>query len=236
MRKQFTAAVLILIPATILAGMFFLDDRKYYFISLLIACYTIALFCVIFERGKPRTREIVVIAVMVAIAVLGRAIFFMIPQFKPLVAIVIISGAALGRESGFITGAMAAFVSNFIFGQGPWTPWQMFSLGLIGFLSGLIFEKNINNWKDGTRRNILCLFGALAAFFIYGGLVDLWRIFSISPVPNLEILLSVYAVAIPFNVIHAAATVFFLFVLSNPLLDKLDRAKLKFGLYKQTES
>lgn len=243
MQKQFTglrtgrlfsvaapAITLLLTLLTILVGMFLMGDRKYYFVSLLIACYTIAFFCLVFERGRPRAREIVVISVMIAIAVLGRAIFFMIPQFKPMVAIVIISGAALGAESGFIVGALTAFISNFLFGQGPWTPWQMFSLGVIGFLAGLIFEKHIGGWSDGSRRNILCVFGAFSAFFLYGGIVDLWRIFSISPIPSIEILISVYGLAVPFNLIHAAATVFFLFFLSNPLLNKLDRVKLKFGL------
>jgi hypothetical protein len=83
----------------------------------------------------------VIIAVLCGIAVAGRAAFFMLPQFKPVVAIVIIAGASLGAESGFIVGALSGFVSNFIFGQGPWTPWQMFAFGMIGFIAGLLFCK-----------------------------------------------------------------------------------------------
>lgn len=52
----------------------------------------------------------------------------------------ILAGVGLGAEAGFLTGAMAGFVSNFFFGQGPWTPWQMFSFGIIGFLAGLLFR------------------------------------------------------------------------------------------------
>jgi energy-coupling factor transport system substrate-specific component len=98
-------------------------------------------FALVFEGRGPKARELVVIAVMVAIAVVGRAAFFMLPQFKPVVAIVIIAGAALGPESGFICGALSGFVSNFLFGQGPWTPWQMFAFGMIGFFAGLIFGR-----------------------------------------------------------------------------------------------
>lgn len=65
----------------------------------------------------------------------------MLPQFKPVAAIVIISGVAFGGETGFLVGAITAFVSNFFFGQGPWTPWQMFSFGIIGFLAGIMFQK-----------------------------------------------------------------------------------------------
>ena len=123
--------ILIAIPLTILFGVFFLNDRKYYFISILILIYTMIPFFMIFEDRKPQGRELIVIAVLSAIAVAGRGAFYMLPQFKPVVAIVIIAGVCFGAESGFLVGAMSGFVSNFFFGQGPWTPWQMFCFGII---------------------------------------------------------------------------------------------------------
>lgn len=66
----------------------------------------------------------------------------MLPQFKPCVAIIIITGIMLGKQSGFfLCGALTAFVSDFFFGQGPWTPWQMFAFGIIGFISAIVFSK-----------------------------------------------------------------------------------------------
>src|SRR5690606_9923266 len=117
---------------TIAAGIYLLNDRKYYVISLLIITYSMLPFAMVFEKRKPQARELIVIAVLCAIAVAGRAAFFMVPQFKPVVAIVIIAGITLGAESGFLVGVMTGFVSNFFFGQGPWTPWQMFCFGVIG--------------------------------------------------------------------------------------------------------
>ena len=70
-------------------------------------------------------------------------VFAPFPQFKPVAAMVIITGVTLGGESGFLVGAIGAFVSNFYFSQGPWTPWQMFSFGIIGFVAGVIFQKGI---------------------------------------------------------------------------------------------
>ncbi len=58
--------------------------------------------------------------------------------FKPVSAIAVIAGAAFGRRSGFMVGALAALVSNFFFGQGPWTPWQMYGWGLVGYLGGVL--------------------------------------------------------------------------------------------------
>jgi energy-coupling factor transport system substrate-specific component len=217
---------------TMAGGMIFLDDRKYYFISLLLIFYAMVPFFVRFEGRKPQSREVVILAVMVAIGVAGRAAFFMVPQFKPVVAIVVIAGVCLGKESGFLVGAMTAFVSNFIFGQGPWTPWQMFCFGLIGFLAGLLFEKNLVRKAPGKRRLILCLYGAFAAFFIYGGIIDLWTILGMTAQPVWETFLLVYTVALPFNLIHTIATVFFLYLIANPMINKLERVKLKYGAFR----
>ncbi|MDR3239078.1 MAG: ATP-binding cassette domain-containing protein, partial [Clostridiales bacterium] len=137
------AMILLAIPLTIYVGAFFFGDRKYYFISMLIILETMLPFALVFESRKPQAREMVIIASLCAIAVAGRAAFFMLPQFKPVVALVTIAGVAFGGEAGFLVGAMTGFVSNMYFGQGPWTPWQMFSFGLIGFLAGVLFRKNL---------------------------------------------------------------------------------------------
>lgn len=90
--------ILFLIPLTIWFGMR-IGDRKYMFISLMIVAYTMIPFFMVFEGRKPQARELVALAVLSAIAVAGRAAFFMLPQFKPLVAIVIIAGIPFGAES-----------------------------------------------------------------------------------------------------------------------------------------
>lgn len=217
---------------TIILGMVYLDDRKYYFISILIIVYSMIPFFIRFEMRKPQGREIVIVAVMVAIAVAGRAAFFMVPQFKPVVAIVIISGVCLGKETGFLIGAMTGFVSNFIFGQGPWTPWQMFCFGLIGFLAGMLFEKNLVAKSPKKRQIYLSIYGGFAAFFIYGGIIDLWTVLGMTPEPEIGTFILAYALALPFNLIHAFATVFFLYFITNPMINKLERVKLKYGAFR----
>ncbi len=116
--------------------------RHYYLISVAIICVALAVFAWRFEGRKPRAREVVVIAVLVALAVAGQAAFFMVPQFKPVAALVIIAGVALGAQTGFLVGVLSGFVSNFVFGQGPWTPFQMIAFGLLGLLAGLVFARS----------------------------------------------------------------------------------------------
>lgn len=218
--------IVIVIPLTILFGAIFLQDKKYYFISLLVIIYSMIPFLFLFEKSKPKAREIVLIAVMSAIAVVGRAAFFMIPQFKPVVAIVIITGVSLGAEAGFLTGAIAGFVSNFFFGQGPWTPWQMFCFGIIGFLAGILFEKNI------LKRNklTLCIFGGLTTLIVYGGIINFASLLMMTSTINMKNLIAIYASGLPFDAVHAFSTVVFLFLISNTMLEKLDRVKNKYGI------
>ncbi|MBO4940909.1 MAG: ATP-binding cassette domain-containing protein [Clostridia bacterium] len=219
-------SVLLTIPLTILAGMYFFEDRKYYFISLLIIFEIMIPFCMVFESGKPRVREIVLISVLCAITVSGRAAFFMLPQFKPVAALVIIAGVCFGGETGFLVGAVSGFVSNFFFGQGPWTPWQMFSMGMIGFVSGMLFEKGMLK----KARIFLCIFGFVATFLIYGGIMNLSSVLQVQASPTTEMFAAAYISGLPLDIIHAVSTAFFLCIMAEPFIEKLERIKTKYGL------
>ncbi len=221
-----TLVILVLIPLTIYIGVFFPGDRKYYFISLLIIFETMIPFCMVFESRKPKARELIVISVLCAIAVAGRAAFFMLPHFKPVVALVIISGICLGGETGFFVGAVAGFVSNFFFGQGPWTPWQMFAFGIIGFIAGILFKKGFLR----KTKSSLCGFGFLATFIIYGGIMNPASIIMWQNKITWKMIASAYIMGIPFDLIYALSTAFFLWFISEPMIDKLERIKVKYGL------
>ena len=226
-KRTAAAALLILlaIPLTIYIGVFYLKDKKYYFISLLIMLEAILPFCMVFEARKPQARELVIISVLCAIAVSGRAAFYMLPQFKPVAALVIIAGVCLGGETGFLVGAVTGFVSNIFFGQGPWTPWQMFAFGLIGFFAGILFRKGFLRKTKAS----LCIFGGLAALIIYGGIMNPASVIMSQAKPTSGMFISAYLMGIPFDLIHAASTAFFMWFMSEPMIDKLERIKVKYG-------
>ncbi len=230
-KRTMVAAALILltIPLTIYFGYYFLGDRKYYFISLMIILQSMVPFVLVFEGRKPQARELVIIAVLCAIGVAGRTAFFMLPQFKPVAAIVIIAGVAFGGETGFLVGAVTAFVSNMFFGQGPWTPWQMFAFGIIGFVAGVLFKKGLLV----RSRAALSVYGGLSAFVIYGGIMNPSIVLLYQSEPTLPMFLAAYLQGIPFDLVHAVATVLFLAVAARPMLEKLDRIKVKYGLIEE---
>lgn len=224
-------AVLVLIPATIWFGVARLGDKKYFFISLLVLLEAMLPFFVSFEDRKPKVRDIVTLAVMCALAVTGRTAFFMLPNFTPVMAIVIIAGVAFGCEGGFITGAMTMFVSNFIMGQGPWTPWQMFAMGLVGFLAGLFFAGSSVRTRNMTKLG-LCIFGALICIVVYGGIMNPASVIMWQPNVNFSMIMASYVTGFPFDLAQATATVIALWLVARPFLEKLDRVRIKFGVLK----
>ena len=221
--------ILILIPVTIWIGITLFDDRKYFVISLAIAVYCMLPFFLIFEGRKPQARELLTIAVLVAIAVAGRAAFFMVPSFKPVVAVTIISAVCFGAESGFLVCALSMLSSNMLFGQGPWTPWQMFAAGIIGFLAGILFQKG---WLK-ARKISLCIYGFLATVFIYGGIMNPASLVMTSYAITKRNLLAIYMSGLPVDLVHASATVIFLWIASKPMIEKLERIKVKYGMIEE---
>ncbi|MBE7036201.1 MAG: ATP-binding cassette domain-containing protein [Ruminococcaceae bacterium] len=221
-----TFLILLLIPVTIYVGLFFFGGRKYYFISLLIILETMIPFCMVFESRKPRARELIVISVLCAIAAVSRAAFFMLPEFKPVVSLIIIAGVCFGGETGFLVGAITGFVSNFFFGQGPWTPWQMFAFGIIGFIAGILFKKGLLR----KTKTSLCIFGFFMTFVVYGGIMNPASIIMWQNKITWEMILSACIIGMPMDAIHALGTAFFLWFISEPMIDKLERIKVKYGL------
>lgn len=218
--------ILISLPLTMYIGIWYLGERKYYFISMLIILQTLVWFFLSFEGKKPRPREIVVISVLCAIAVCSRAAFYMLPQFKPVMALIILTGACFGGETGFLVGAITAFVSNFFFGQGPWTPWQMFAFGMVGFVSGILFRKGLLRKTKAS----LSIYGFFATIAIFGGIVNPSHVIMSQPYINLGAIFATYAMGLPFDLIHGASTAFFLWFISEPMIEKLERIKIKYGL------
>lgn len=217
----------VLIPAALFAGVTIFNDRNYMLVSAFVALLSCLPFFIAFETNENTGRELVVIAVMCAISVVGRLIFAPIPGFKPVTAVVIITGAVLGAEAGFITGSMTALCSNIFFGQGPWTPFQMFSWGIIGFISGLIFFKR-------QKKNLVFIIIAGMLFgVLFSLLMDIWTTVSVSGEFIVNEYIACVIAAIPVTIEYAVSNAVFLAVLFNPFNKKLERIKTKYGVFVQ---
>jgi uncharacterized membrane protein len=215
--------ILVLIPLFIAGGAFLLENRQYVWISLCIAVLACVPFFAVFEKKTADVRRMVVLAVLVALSVLGRFAFSFVPHFKPVTAIVILAGLYLGAESGFLCGALSAFLSNFFFGQGPWTPFQMLGWGIIGFFAGL-FSKPLRK-----HLSLLLLYGGFAGA-IFSLLMDVWTVLWLDGSFLFARYAALVAAALPVTAIYAASNLIFLLLLARPLGKKLDRIERKYGL------
>ncbi len=227
------AIMVLLVPLAVV--LFTRLKQSFYLSGLTIIVLTIAAFFLHFESRKPQARELVLLAVLCALAVASRAAFGFVPHFKPMLAIVMLTGIAFGPEAGFLCGAISGFASNFIFGQGPWTPWQMFAYGIGGMLAGLfalcgILKKSPRAWRDGGWRDILGLtvFGFLSILLVVGPLLDTSTFFMAGFSASSP--LAVYLAGVPVNCVHGSAVALTMLLFGKPLLDRLRRIQIKYGM------
>ena len=298
-KRTSVSAVLIFlaIPFVIAVGALLPDNRHYILVSLIVLALTMLPFFMVFEKRKPKAREIVLIASMCAVTVCAQLISGVTIPLRAGTAIIIICGIALGPEAGFLIGALSRFVLNFYAGQGPWTPWQMFCWGLLGFLAGLAFNRfNLEKKKSRDFRAVtgplmcvifavtaayilyilfppenketflgwrlyafgaagllsgvilqrkrlpidditLTLFTFFTTFIIYGGLMNIFTMLSAASIPgnppvSVDALKMYYISGVPYDFLHALAAAIFNFIFGEKLIQKLERIKIKYGIYR----
>jgi len=191
---------------------------------MLLLLLTFVPFIIRFERRKLEGRELVLLAVLAAIAAVSRVPFAAIPSVQPTTFVIIMSGLVFGSESGFLIGATAALVSNLFLGQGPWTPWQMLAWGSIGLIAGALrrlpwFQKRLG----------LAVFGFLAGYF-FGLIMNLWVILSMVQTLSLKETIALYSASFYFDTAHALTNVLLLYLFSPGWIKILKRFKRKYGL------
>ena len=329
-RTAVSAALIFLVIPAIIGLSTVLDGGSLYMLgsfAVIICC--MAPFFMVFEKRKPKAREIVLVAMMSAITVAAHMFFHVTVPLQIGTAMVIIAGISMGPEAGFLVGAISRFICNFYMGQGLWTPWQMFCWGLLGFLAGMAFNKvDLAKTTDQVKSRsfhvimgpVLCMIAAETAAFItfllwpgseaadltggtfsgfmdalgqvdglqgilnvlgmvigwrfyafgavgliagvllqrkrmpadpltltvftffttvilYGGLMNLCAMFTSAGIPggggiSWNTLRLLYITGLPYDLVHGAAAALCIFLIGNPMIRKIERIKIKYGIYK----
>ena len=230
MKKSHIATLIVfflLIPLTLYAGTR-LPGRGYYLTGTAIIIELMIPFFMAFEGKKPQARELVVIAVMCAIAIVAR-VAIPIPNFKAIFAIIMLTGIAFGPETGFMVGAIAAFSSNFFYGQGAYTPWQMMAYGAGGMLAGFSFARG----RLPKKPWVMAVFGFFAVILWVGPLLDCSHIFLMLTTINWASAIAAFVSGFYVNISQAVCTVLVMLLFGKPLLEKLERLKLKYGMLEE---
>ena len=220
LRRALNVAVpFVLIPLLVICGAFVFEERRHLIVSTGVALLALLFFATGYEKKPTGSRRMIIVAVMTALCIVGR----FIPFFKPVTALTVITAVYLGGESGFLVGALAALLSNFYFGQGPWTPFQMLAWGMIGVIAG--FAANpLKRYKW-----LLLAYGVLAGI-IYSAVMDVWTVIWYDGTFRSELYFASLVTAIPHTVMYAVSNFIFLWFMAKPFGEKLERIKIKYGI------
>jgi len=175
-----------------------------------------------YERSRPPAQVVALVAALAALAIAGRIAFAAFPNVKPTTDIVVFAGYALGGAPGFAVGALTALVSNFWFGQGPWTPWQMVGWGLCGVLGALL--------ALGTRNAGRLTLAAVCGFagIFYGALLNFSLMATYGGDLSWRHFLVLEARAIPFDVAHVLGNVVLALIAGPAMVRMLVRFRERF--------
>lgn len=217
--------IVILIPTIVILGIYVFDDRQFILITIIIAVLGCIPFFLAFENAQTKTRELVIIAVLTALTVVGRLIFAPVQGFKPVTAMVIITALCLGSSAGFLVGSLSALTSSIYFMFGSWVPFQMFTWGFLGFFIGL-FHKN----KHMHKLPFLIFFSILGGV-IFSLVMDIWTVLSIGEGFEFNKYFTAVFASLPFMGIYVGSNIAFCIVLFKPISKKLERIKQKYMLF-----
>ena len=227
MKKSSIATLIItlaVIPLTLYLGTK-LPGRWYYFTATLIVVELLIPFILAFEGRRPQARELVVLAVMCAIATVSRVII-PVPNFKPIFAVIMLTGVAFGPEAGFLVGSVSALASDMFYMMGPYLPWQMMAYGIAGLLAGIVYK---HDWLPRIPW-LMGIFGFFSCVLVTGPLLDLCTAVLALPSLTVKGLLTMMLSGLPVNISQGSCTFLTMLFFANPLLEKLDRIKLKYGM------
>lgn len=225
MSKHNKIALISLIMAilTVVVGVLLWRDQQYNLIIMLLVVISWIPFYFKYELSHPKTREVVILAIMIALTTLARTLFILFPSFKPVSALVIIMAVVFGKQDGFLCGSLSALISDFVFGIGPWTPFQMLAWGLIGYLAGMFCHQLYQNkW-------LLYSYGAVAGI-IFSMIMDLWSVLAIDNSFNLSRYLFTVIAALPVTITYIVSNIIFIFVFKDVMFKILQRVKIKYGI------
>ncbi len=214
-----------IVPAVVISCMLIFRERSRIFLTVTVSALTLFLFICGFEKRKTGSRRLILTAVFIALASIGRAICSPLPGVNPVTAVTVLCAVYLGGEAGFMTGAFSALISNMFSGQGTWTPFQMLAWGLIGMTAGLMSRF----LRSGNSRLRLCAY-TFAAGAAYSVIMDVFTVIWANNAFIFKEYIAALITALPFTAIYCISNVIFTYLLAKPFSEKLGRIKVKYGI------
>lgn len=210
--------ILLLVIATV----FWWIDWMYMPVALGVLLLMLLPRFIAFEKDQVSVREMVLVALFAALAAISRLPFAGIPSVQPMSAIIILSAFVFGPNLGFMVGAVGALASNMLLGQGPWTPWQMFAWGMMGYTMGLLSGKNI---KPITLAVLGFMYG-----IIFGWIMNLWFLLGYIRPLTFTSIIPVYMTSLFMDIAHGISNLVLILLLYKPWMRMFKRISQKYDI------
>ena len=225
MRKAVRCLLLASLPLMVLLGVREVPPfDRWSLNSLFMAAALLAALFLRFEERKYGAREVAVVGALAAAGAAGRVLFAAVPGVQPVTFLAVLAGYVLGSDNGFLVGALAALLSNFFLGQGPWTPWQMMAWGLAGASGGML-----SRLVGGRVKRVPIGILAAAWGFLFGWMMNLWFWLSFIYPLTWASFLAACASSFWFDLLHAGGNLLFALALTVPMASMLERYRRRFG-------
>ncbi|MBV7275206.1 ECF transporter S component [Clostridiaceae bacterium UIB06] len=221
--------IIIFITAAITVTLMALTAKSDFQTGISLIC-TLSVFLILFmsyfyfEKSNAGTKEIAIIATLSAFASVARMAFAPIPNAKPVTFLVALTGFVFGPYEGFLVGSTTAFLSNVFFGQGPWTPWQMFSWGLVGIIGGLLGKRNRK--MSAMKFSLVCF----VLGFMFDWIMDIQYVVGFVKPLNIWTIMGAYMSGLTFDVLHGGGSFIFSIIFYDSFLPVLQRYKRKLDI------
>lgn len=174
-----------------------------------------------FESGEIVIDKLVLIGILSSLSSVGRIILSSIPSVQPSSFIIMLSGIGFGKEIGMMVGVITALSSNLVLGQGPWTPWQMFLWGLMGYLSGVLS-------KFLRKNKVFFIIYGFIWGFAFGWIMNLWAITGYYSEISREIFIVSCISSFYFDLAHSLSNVILIKLSGDRFNKVLKRLKEKY--------
>lgn len=202
-----------------------MEKLNFAIVSIFLILIILILGILIFEKSRPKAKDIVLVAELSCFSICARSIFVFVPYFNPVIALLCLWGFVFGAKKGFLIGILTAFGSNMIFGQGPWTLFQCVAWSIPGFVFGLIGKTRLFKKYFWSKKE--CFFAGFVVFvlviFVVGPVMDLSS-FLLGDVKNFSVLKTVLIAGFPFNLALALSSVLTIFLCANGIFKILKKS------------
>jgi len=217
-------SIVIIIGILTITTKLWLLETYYIFIAFAMIFLLIVPRFIAFEKSELQARETILIAIFASLAAVARIPFAGFPSIQPTSSIIMLTALIFGPNTGFMVGAIAALASNIVLGQGPWTPWQMFAWGMMGYIVGQFAIRKLIRGRIS-----LCIWGFILGI-LYGWIMNLWFVLGFLKPITLSGILTVYGSSFYFDLMHGISNAMIIFILYKPWHKVLGRIQLKYGL------